>query len=179
MSKTFIAKQDGSFLTPEFRVSFPKLFEADENGKFSVAMIFDNDVNFSNLSAAIADAKKERWPKGTPKGKTYSGPILDGNKSQGQREELVDKIYINGKCGKYRPGVVDANLQPIMDESEFYPGCWARAVITLYAWEYMNKCGISINVRNIQKLRDDEPLVSRVKAEDEFEAVEEPAAADL
>jgi hypothetical protein len=175
--KTFELRKDGSMLTPEFRVSFPKLFEPDDNGKYGLSMIFDNDVNFSVLEIAVETKKKETWPKGT-KG-TYSGPILDGNESQAQREELTDKFYINGKAGKYRPGVVDQNLQEITDEAEFYPGCWARAVITVYSWTYMGKCGVSVNVRNVQKIRDDEPLISRVKAEDEFSNVAEQSTEDL
>jgi hypothetical protein len=138
-------------------------------------MIFDRDTDFTVLEKVIEAKKKETWPKGAPKG--YRGPILDGD--VGGREEQQDKFYINAKAGKYRPGLVDQNLQPIVDEAEFYPGCWARAVITVYAWSYLGKCGISVNVRNIQKVRDDEPLISRVKAEDEFDAVTDTESADL
>ncbi len=176
MSKGFTLKQDGSLLTPEFRVSFPRIFQADENGKYGVAMIFDKDTDFSVLEKVIEAKKKEVWPKGVPK-KEYLYPILDGDQSD--REEHKDKMYINGKAGKYRPGLVDASLQPIVDEAEFYPGCWARAVVTVYHWVYLGKCGISVNVRNIQKTRDDDPLISRVQAADEFESVAEPATEDL
>jgi hypothetical protein len=172
----FVLRQDGSLLTPPFRVSFPRIFTADENGKFGCAMIFDEDVDFSVLEKAVKDKEKEVWPKGAPK-KEYLLPILDGGDSN--REEHKGKFYINGKAGKYRPGLVDAQLQPIMDEAEFYPGCWARAVITLYHWVYLGKCGISVNIRNIQKIRDDEPLVSRMAAKDEFETVTDETVSDL
>jgi hypothetical protein len=168
-TKQFTLRADGSILSPEFRVSFPRVFSADENGKFGCAMIFDNDVDFSVLEKEVAAKIKEVYPKGAPKG--LMTPILDGNASDAGREELVDKFYINGKAGKYRPGLVDANKQEILDEAEFYPGCWARAVITLYNWSFKGKAGISANIRNIQKLRDDEPLISRKSAEDEFDAV--------
>jgi hypothetical protein len=173
--KAFTLKKDGSLLTPEFRVSFPHIFQADDNGKFGLAMIFDSDVDFAELEKMIELKKKEAWPKGAPKG--YMHPILDGADSD--REELQGKIYVNGKCGKYRPGLVDQNLQEIVDEAEFYPGCWARAVVSVYNWTYLGKCGISVNVRNIQKIRDDEPLISRVRAEDEFGAVADTESADL
>lgn len=167
--KVFTLRADGSILTPEFRVSFPRIFEADENGKFGCAMIFDPDTDFSVLEKEIAAKEKETYPKGSPK--NLMRPILDGDASEAGREELKGKFYINGKAGKYRPGLVDANKAEIVDEAEFYPGCWARAVITIYHWKYLGKCGISVNIRNIQKLRDDEPLVSRRSAEDEFDAV--------
>ena len=176
MSKKFIVKKDGSLLTPEFRVSFPRIFEADEHGKYGLSMIFDNDVDFSELETLIEATKKTKWPKGAPRGFMY--PILDGEASD--RDEHQGKYYVNGKAGKYRPGLVDADMQEIRDESEFYPGCWARAVVTTYAWEFKGKCGVSVNVRNIQKIRDDEPLISRVRAEDEFDsAVADVETGDL
>lgn len=173
--KQFILRPDGSMLTPEFRVSFPKIFQPDENGKFGLSMLFDDDVDFSVLEKVVEAKKKEVWPKGAPK--SFMHPILDGAESD--REEHQGKMYINGKCGKYRPGLVDQNKQDIVDESEFYPGCWARAVITVYNWTYLGKCGISVNVRNIQKVRDDEPLVGRVKAADEFDSVADAGTEDL
>lgn len=175
--KAFVKKSDGSFLTPEFRVSFPKVFTPNEEGKYGLAMIFDADVDFTALEQAIALKKKEAWPNG-PKG-VYSEPILDGDESNPPREETAGKKYINGKCGKYKPGLVGPDLTPLLDEAEFYPGCWARAVITVYSWNFKGKCGVSVNVRNIQKLRDDEPLISRVKAEDEFDAAEAQEVSDL
>lgn len=176
MSKAFVLKEDGSILTPEFRVSFPRIFEADENGKFGCSMIFAPDTDFDVLEKAIAAKLKEVWPKGAPK-KDYLYPILDGETSN--REEHKGMMYINGKSGKYRPGLVDGARNPISDEAEFYPGCYARAVITLYHWVYLGKCGISVNIRNIQKTRDGDPLVSRLAAEDEFEAVSDASVSDL
>ena len=175
--KGFTLKDDGSTLSPEFRVSFPKLFQADEYGKFSLSMLFDkNTTDFSVLEKIIAAKIKEVWPKGKPK-KEFLFPILDGDDSD--REEHENKMYINGKCGKYRPGIVDSNLCEITDESEFYPGCYARAVVTIYHWVYLGKCGVSVNVRNIQKTRDGEPLISRVQAADEFESVVDQSVNDL
>jgi hypothetical protein len=168
--KVFKLREDGSLLTPEFRVSFPRVFEADDNGKFGVSMIFDRDVDFSALEKVIAAKKKDKWPQG-PKG-VYMEPILDGDESQASREELVGKMYINAKAGKYRPGLVGPDNTEIRDEAEFYPGCWARATINVYPWSFKGKCGISVGVRNIQKLRDDEPLISRTKAADEFDVVD-------
>lgn len=176
MSKEFQLKQDGAILTPEFRVSFPKIFEADEFGKFGCSMIFDDDVDFSVLEKAIDAKIKEVWPKGKPK-KEFLYPILDGADSD--REEHEGKRYINGKSGKYRPGLVDAAMAEITDEAEFYPGCYARAVVTLYHWVYLGKCGISVNIRNLQKIRDGEPLVSRVSAADEFDSVADTSVSDL
>lgn len=166
-TKTFTLREDGTLLTPEFRVSFPHVFQPNKEGKFGLSMLFSRDTDFRLLEAAVQTLIKEKYPKGAPKGLML--PILDGNDSD--REEHKDVFYINAKAGKYRPGLVDQNRQDIVDENEFYPGCYARATISLYPWEYLGKKGISVNVRNIQKLRDGEPLVGRVSAANEFDQV--------
>jgi hypothetical protein len=166
--KTFKVKADGSMLTPEFRVSFPNVFQPGKlSGKYGLTMLFTKDTDFSVLEAAIKTKIKEKYPSGAPKGLLL--PILDGEESD--REEQKDTFYINAKSGKFRPGVVDQNRVEITDEAEFYPGCYARATITLYTWEYLGKKGVSVNLRNVQKLRDGEPLMSRVSAADEFDQV--------
>jgi len=166
-AKAFIVRTDGSMLTPEFRVSFPHVFQPSQEGKFGLSMLFTKDTDFSVLETAVQKLIKEEYPKGAPKG--LMTPVLDGDESD--REEHKNMFYVNGKSGKYRPGLVDQNKQDIVDESEFYPGCFARATISLYAWEYLGKKGISVNVRNIQKLRDGEPLIGRISAADEFDQV--------
>ena len=170
--KVFKLKADGSILTPEFRVSFPHVFQPSKiSGKFGLTMLFGKDTDFSVLEDAVDAKIKEKYPKGAPKGLML--PILDGEESD--REEQKGTFYINAKSGKYRPGVVDQNRAEITDEAEFYPGCYARATITLYTWEYLGKKGVSVNLRNVQKLRDGEPLLSRVSAADEFDQVSNEA----
>lgn len=175
-AKNFLTKPDGSLLTPSFRVSFPYVFSGNKDGKKGLAMIFEKDIDFTFLEQAIQEAITKKWNNKPPKNLML--PILDGDNSD--REEYQDKMYVNGKIGKYGCGVVDAQRQPLTDAEEFYPGCHARAVITCYAWgPYMGKHGISVNVRSLQKLRDDEPLVTRVSAENDFEDVENFDGEDL
>lgn len=163
----FIVRKDGSLLTPEFRVSFPRIFSPNDDGKYGLGMIFDRDTDFGNLDKLVQQTITAKWGKNAPKNLML--PVLDGDDSQ--REEYEGHFYINGKCGKYRPGVIHADKTPLEDEEDFYPGCWARATITCYAWQHKGKAGVSVNVRNLQKLRDDEPLIGRMKAEDDFDAV--------
>lgn len=167
--KHFTPREDGSLLTPKFRVSFPNVFEprADLSGKltYSIVMIFSPDTDFTALEDAIQLAIEDRWGKKTPPDLML--PILDGDESN--REEYKGMFYINGKCGKYKPGLVGPDKAEIIDPGEFYAGCYARATINLYSWAHqMGKKGVSIGVRNIQKLEDGEPLISRVSADDDF-----------
>lgn len=166
----FTKREDGSFLTPEFRVSFPYVIEKDKNGKYGLAMIFSKEtVDFDALEESVEETINSKW--GAKRPKALLLPILDGDQSD--RDEYQGKKYINGKCGKFRPGLMNSAKEPIEDAEEFYPGCWARAVITLYAWDNpaVGKKGVSVGVRNLMKTRDDEPLIGRVKAEDDFDGV--------
>lgn len=164
----FVKKADGSLLTPKFRVSFPYVFQPNDDGKYGCVMIFSGDVDFTPLEELIEETIAAKWPKGAPEG--LMTPILDG--ADADREEYAGNFYINGKCGKYKPGVCDQALVEITDPEEFYPGCYARATITCYAWSFKGKNGVSVNIRNIQKLEDGEPLVSRVRPDDDFNAVQ-------
>lgn len=67
------------------------------------------------------------------------------------------------------PQVVDASLQPILDASEVYSGCYARVSINFYAFNTNGNKGIACGLGNIQKLRDGEPLGgNRISAEADF-----------
>jgi len=68
--------------------------------------------------------------------------------------------------------VVDNKVQPILDQSEVYSGCYGRVSVTFYAYNSNGNKGIAAGLGNVQKLRDGEPLGSRANAKDEFEAVE-------
>lgn len=165
----FKLKEDGAILTPEFRVSFPNVFEKSQlSGKYGCGLMFPKDsTDMKLLKEAIETEILEKWGKKRPKNLVL--PILDGDESD--RAEREGFWYINAKAGKYRPPLIDREKEEIEDPEEFYAGCWARAVITLYTYDRkdVGKAGVSIGLRSLQKLRDDEPLVSRVIAENEFD----------
>ncbi len=165
----FKLKDDGAILTPEFRVSFPNVFEKSQlSGKYGCGLMFPKDsTEMKVLEAAIEAEILEKWGKKKPK--SLATPILDGDESD--RAEREGFWYINAKAGKYQPPLIDRQKEEIIDPEDFYAGCWARAVITLYTYDRkdVGKAGVSVGLRSLQKLRDDEPLVSRVIAENEFD----------
>lgn len=77
---------------------------------------------------------------------------------------------------KNPPFVVDANVQPILQQSEVYSGMYGRASITFFPYANSGKKGVGCALNGIQKLRDGEPLSGRVSAEDAFGAPGAPAA---
>jgi hypothetical protein len=158
--------------TPEFRVSFPAVFKPkafeQQEAKYSIVMLFDKRVDLKDLKRAALNAAIEKWgPKeGWPKIRL---PFKNGDEKQ-DLQGYPGTIVVNASS-KQRPGVVDKAVQPILDESQFYAGCYARATLIAFAYDKAGNRGIGFALQNIQKLRDGEPFSGRKKAEEEFDAV--------
>lgn len=173
--------------TPEFRVSFPSVFtpRPGMNGgkaKYSVMMLFPKSSDLSAVKRLLASAVKEEWGDKIPPNLT--NPIKDGDTDMMNDGTLRCEKYpemkghwiINAASIK-KPGVVDGNLNAIIEEGEFYGGCYARA--TLHAYTYkptkdkpQSKIGVGFGLNNIQKLRDGDSFSGRSRAEEDFEVVE-------
>lgn len=171
-----------NIMTPEFRVSFPYVFrpqkamEAGKDPKYSLVMLFAKGDKLPKLAAAVNKiltekfgTDKTKWPK------NITMPFRDqGEKSMGGYE--AGGVFIT-PTSKQKPGLVDASNNDIIDEAEFYSGCYARATVRPFYYEVKGenggvmKRGVSFGLQNIQKLRDGEPLSGRLKAQDEFEPV--------
>ncbi len=173
--------------TPKFRVSFPSVFEATQiNGegkaKFRITMLFDEATfdeiekqRWEAIKASIEPAAVKKFGKLPP---MLKEPFLKGND---MRSNETGKIYqghenmtVLRTASEDKPGLVDHNVQPIIDQSEFYGGCYAIATINPYGWEYMGKKGVSFGVGNIQKVGDGEHFGGKTKAEDDFGAISAP-----
>jgi hypothetical protein len=59
----------------------------------------------------------------------------------------------------------------IINEADFYPGCYARATVRPFWYDTAGNKGVAFGLQNIQKLADGEPLGGRVVASKEFEPV--------
>lgn len=164
-------------ITPEFRGSYVSVFHAKRNDlndkmEYSIVALFPKNADLSKLKAAAAEAVKEKW--GDKKPKNLRSPFRD----QGEKERdgvlpaahETGAIFMNFKSNQ-KPGIVDANREHILDESECYSGAWYRASVRAYAYENKGNCGVAFGLQNIQKVREDDPLSGRAKPEDEFEAV--------
>lgn len=79
---------------------------------------------------------------------------------------------------KQRPGVVDINLQPILDSTQLYSGIYANVGVTFFGYNAPQNKGIGVALDNVQKIADGEPLGgTRASADDDFGGMAAPAAA--
>jgi len=62
-------------------------------------------------------------------------------------------------------------LNPILDETEVYSGCYGRASVNFFPYSHKGNRGVACGLNNVQKLADGESLGGRSRAEDDFDAV--------
>lgn len=153
--------------TPMFRVSYPHVFKAQapkdtDKKKFSITMLFPKDSDMTGIKEAIKQAKiaafgpdKTEWPEGLQSPvQDGDGPQFvdeDGNRKEGYKGCWVIKATSNED---QKPTVVDQNVEPIVNQSDFYPGCYAIAHLLATDWEYMKKKGVMFILDHVQKAKD-------------------------
>lgn len=93
-------------------------------------------------------------------------PLRDGDLERPDDPAFADCFFLNASSNR-KPGVVDADLNPIMSTDEFYSGCYGRASINFYAYKVQSK-GIAAGLNNLQKLSDGESLTGGSSAEEDF-----------
>lgn len=160
------------------RFSYAHVFEPDSiNGsepKYSVSCIIDkkDTETIAKIKKAVETAKEEgkgKWGGKIPA--NLKTPLRDGDIDRPEDEAYAGSYFLNANS-RQAPQVVDAKVQPILDQTEVYSGCYGRVSVTFYAYNSNGNKGIAAGLGNVQKLKDGEPLGSRVNAEDEFDAVE-------
>lgn len=164
-------------ITPEFRVSFPFVFrpqkslEAGKEPKYSITMLFKKGEDLSALKKAAEAVAVEKWgPDKNKWPKNLRTPFRD----QGEKEfdgYEAGAVFCTA-TSKQRPGLVDIQVQDIIDESQMYAGCYARASIRAFAYDQAGNRGVAFGLQNVQKLRDGEPLGGRSRPQDDFEPIE-------
>lgn len=160
------------------RFSYAHIWEPDSvNGsepKYSVSCIIDKsdkDV-ITKIQKAIEVAKEEgkgKWGGKIPA--NLKTPLRDGDIDRPEDEAYENSMFLNANS-KQAPQVVDKKVQPILDQSEVYSGCYGNVSITFYAYNSNGNKGVAAGLGNVQKLKDGEPLGSRVNAQDEFESID-------
>lgn len=123
------------------------------------------------LREAIETAKKQgivsKWGGKEPK--KLALPLNDGDDKDDELYE--DTFFVNAKCST-RPGIVDRNKAPIVDEEEIYSGVWAIVSVTFFPYDTNGNRGIACGLNNVMKYKDDEKLGGRVSAQTDFDGVE-------
>ena len=166
-------------ITGKVRASFVHVFEpAAINGgepKYSCSLIIPKSdiVTIGKIREAIELAKEEgkaKWGGKIPP--NLKLPLRDGDIDRPEDEAYAGCYFLNANS-RQAPQVVDKRVQPILDQSEVYSGCYGAISVTFYGYNSNGNRGIAAGLGNIQKLKDGDPLGGRANAADEFESVED------
>ena len=150
------------------------------NPKFSVSLIISKDdkKTIDKINAAIKAAYNEGLGKlkGTskvaPALSAIKTPLRDGDAERPDDEAYKNSYFVNAKTLQ-RPGIIDHDMQHILDPSEVYSGVKGRASITFYAFNSNGNRGIACALNNLQKVADGTPLGGRSSAEEDFANVDD------
>ncbi|NLI90381.1 MAG: DUF2815 family protein [Epulopiscium sp.] len=161
-------------ITGKVRMSYANVFEPKSiNGsepKFSVSLIIpkEDKTTIEKINKAIEQAKKEGISKlGGKIPANLKTPLRDGDVDRPDDTAYANSYFINANS-TIRPGIVDENLQPIINPQELYSGCYGRASLVFFAYNAQGNKGIACGLQNLQKLEEGQPLGGRARAEDDF-----------
>lgn len=159
--------------TGKARLSYVHLFKPyaytpGQEEKFSCTVLIPkSDVETkARIDAAIEAAKQkgvsDKWNGQCP-------PILPIPVYDGDGVRPSDGMAFGPECrghwvftasakADYPPEVVDANMNPIINQSEIYSGIYARVNVNFFPYAFGGKKGIGCGLGPVQKLADGEAL---------------------
>lgn len=178
---------NGTRVTVRGRLSYVHVFKphasvpgAEE--KYSTTILVPkNDVETKQkIDAAIKAATElgvsEKWNGVKPP--TVPNPIWDGDGVKQNGEQFGPEckghwVFTASAKADYPPQVVDRRVQPILDQSEIYSGCYANVAVNFFPYLFAGKKGIGAGLGNIQKIKDGESLAGTRTAEQDFNVVDD------
>lgn len=171
-------------VTGEARLSFVNLFEPkkigenDKDAKYSCTVIIpkSDTRTIEAIKAAIQAAAEAGAQKhfGGRVPTNVNNTFYDGDTATDDMGELKNikypeyaGSYFIRVSTKFKPKVLDANRQEIIDPTEVYSGMYGRVSMTFFAYSGDGRRGVSAVLNNVMKTRDGKPLTSQLSG-DEF-----------
>lgn len=165
-------------ITGKVRFSYVNIFKSrafreGQDAKYSICLLIpkEDKATLHKLAVAMDEAVQEgissKW--GGKKPKNLHLPLRDGDEERAEEApEYEGMMFLNANSNT-KPGIVDKDLNEILDPDEVYSGCWGRASINFFPYDSNGNRGVGVGLNNIQKLKDGEHLgAARAKAEDDF-----------
>ena len=175
-------------VTGKARLSYVHLFtpyahNPGQEPKYSCTILIPktDTATKARIDAAIEAAKQEGAQS------KFGGvlpPVLPTPVHDGDGTRPSDGMPFGEECkghwvftasSKQAPQVVDAGVNPILDQTEVYSGMYARVSVNFFAYNSNGRKGIGCGLNNVQKLADGEPLGGRSTAAEDFAPVQDTA----
>lgn len=169
-------------VTGKVRLSYVHLFEKysqndEQDAKYSCVILIPKSdrSTLAKIEKAIETAaengKSSKFGGSVPK--NLKTTLHDGDEEADldRNPEYANHMYMSISSTN-KPGLVDQDVNDIMDSTEIYSGCYARVSMNAFAYSNSGNKGVSFGLNHVQKLADGEFLGGRSRAEDDFDAVE-------
>lgn len=158
----------------EVRFSYCKVWEPSgptdlDPGKYSVSILIPktDTKTLAAIQRAIEEAKAEGAVKFQGKTNGLRMPLRDGDVERPDDDAYKGMYFMNAKS-KTQPGIVGPNKLPIIDQTEFYSGCWGYAAVSFYAYNSNGSKGIAVGLQHLMKTRDDESFQGGMSIDEAF-----------
>lgn len=165
--------------TGQVRLSYVHLFQPyarpGQEAKYSVTILIPkSDVATKQRIDAAIHAAIQKGVSGVwngarpPQPKT---PVWDGDGIRQNGEPFGPEAkghWVLTASSKQQQAIVDANLNPIIDQTQVYSGMYGRVNINFFAFSNSGNRGIGAGLGPVQKLTDGEPLGGQISAEQAF-----------
>ena len=178
---TWVTTKEEVITGPKTRWSYvnvfePKAISEGNTPKYSISLIIpkSDTKTLQKIRAAIQAAYEEGQSKLKGNGKSVPAlsalktPLRDGDLERPDDEAYQNSFFLNANSTN-RPGIVDADRNPILERSEIYSGVYGRASINFYAFNTNGNKGIACGLNNLQKISDGDPLGGMTRAADDFD----------
>lgn len=165
-------------VTGKVRFSYVNIFKSrafreGQDAKYSICLLIpkSDKKTLHQIAVAMDEAVQEgissKW--GGKKPKNLHLPLRDGDEERAdEAPEYEGMMFLNAN-NTTKPGIVDKDLNEILDPDEVYSGCWGRASLNFFPYDGNGNRGVGVGLNNIQKLKDDERLgAARASAESDF-----------
>lgn len=157
---------NGLIRLPPARLSFVNIFtvkkpmRADEEPKYSTNLLFPPQADLTPVGDIIMKEAQNNFGEYFQNGQ-YVGGLTLPFKDQGDKAKFDG--YVPGAVfvtlsSKFKPAVVDTNLQPILDEKRAHAGVWAICTANTFCYRQPMKKGVSLGLNSVMIVQDDENL---------------------
>jgi hypothetical protein len=176
-------------------LSYPNFKEPRKVGDatkatYSCVILYDGETDLSELEDACAAVAAEKWGEQRAakmiEKNALKWPIKNGDEYAAKKDgnEIYEgKVFINVKSEE-QPGMVGPHAGPdgrpvAYDADQFYPGCWVRVSVAVYAYDHpQGGKGVGLGLNNVQFVKPGPRLDNRKSAADDFDVIETEADED-
>lgn len=159
----------GSYVT----IFQPRAVNEGDKEKYSISLLWEkagSEKVLAELNRLVEQVAIQKFGPDAPKllknGKLRH-PLRDGDVDRDDDPTYAGKVFLNANSER-QPGIVDAKLNPVFEESEAYSGCTFRASVALFPYEAKGNKGVGVGLNNLQVVKKGERIDGRRAAADEF-----------